>query len=77
MINYQSILSENIAQNCKRNGFTQETLAEKLGVSFQAVSKWENRQSCPDILALPRLADIFGVTIDQLFGRTDQTLFEV
>ena len=38
-------------------------------MSFQAVSKWENEQSCPDIALLPLLADVFGVTVDSLFGR--------
>jgi len=48
---------------------TQEQLAEKLGITAQAVSKWENDISCPDISILPKLADIFGVTIDELLGR--------
>lgn len=55
---------------CRRSlGLTQDQLAEKLGVTAQAVSKWENDQSCPDISMLPRLAEIFGVTTDELLGR--------
>ena len=50
-------------------GLTQEGLAQKLGVTNQAVSKWESGQSCPDIALLPQLADLFGITIDELFGR--------
>ena len=46
---------------------TQEELADKLGVSFQAVSKWENAQSAPDISLLPLLAETFRCTIDDLF----------
>ncbi len=58
-----------IASLRKEQGMTQETLAQKLGGTNQAVSKWESDQSCPDIQLLPRLADTFQVTIDQLFGR--------
>ena len=59
-----------IITSCRKNlGLTQEGLAQKLGVTNQAVSKWESGQSCPDIALLPALADIFGITIDQLFGR--------
>lgn len=53
----------------KRLGFTQEEVAEKVGVTPQAVSKWENDISAPDISALPILADIFNVTTDELLGR--------
>ena len=50
---------------------TQEQLAQKLGVSAQAVSKWESGTNMPDILMLPDLSVIFGVTIDDLFAMTD------
>lgn len=59
-------LSKRIAALRKGKGMTQEELAERLGVSPQAVSKWENGQSCPDISLLPKLASIFGVTTDLL-----------
>ncbi len=61
-------LGKRIAKNRKRLGMTQDTLAEQLGITAQAVSKWENDQSCPDITMLPRLADIFGITTDALLG---------
>ncbi len=51
---------------------TQEQLAQKLGVSAQAVSKWESGTNMPDILMLPDLSVIFGVTIDELFTMTDE-----
>lgn len=51
-----------------KHGFTQEELAEKLGVSFQTISKWENLVSMPDISLLPKLSEIFGITIDDLFN---------
>lgn len=50
----------------RRNGLTQEDLAVKLGVTPQAVSKWENDISCPDISLLPELVKILGVTSDEL-----------
>ena len=59
-------LGTRIADLRKRRGITQDELAEKMGISAQAVSKWENDISCPDILMLPILADFFGVTIDSL-----------
>ena len=51
-------------------GLTQEQLAEKLGIGAQAVSKWENAVAMPDITLLPLLAEIFGVSIDDLFDLT-------
>lgn len=53
----------------KRLGMTQEQLAERMGVSAQAVSKWENDLSCPDISILPLLAEVFGITTDELLGK--------
>lgn len=55
--------------------FTQEQLAEKLSVSPQAVSKWENEVTMPDITLLPLLSEVFGVSIDDMFDLTvDQKL---
>ena len=51
----------------KAKGMTQEQLAEAVGVSFQAVSKWENNIALPDITLVPKLAQLFGVSIDELF----------
>jgi transcriptional regulator with XRE-family HTH domain len=65
----ENMIAKNITELRKKSEHTQEQLAEKLGVTFQAVSKWENNQSCPDIMLLPKLAYIFGVSIDTLFGR--------
>ena len=62
-------IGKNIAQYRKALGMTQEDLAQKLGVTNQAVSKWELEQACPDVMLLPALADIFGIAIDALFGR--------
>ena len=51
----------------KSRGITQEQLAESIGVSFQAVSKWENGIALPDITLAPILASYFGVSMDTLF----------
>ncbi len=61
-------LAMNICSLRKQSGLTQEALADRLGLTFQAVSKWENFQSSPDIQLLPRLAEIFQVSVDRLFG---------
>lgn len=61
-------LGEKIALMRKSKGLTQEALAEKCSVSAQAVSKWENDITAPDISLLPRLSEIFGVTCDELLG---------
>lgn len=54
-------LARNISIYRKEKGLTQEELAKKLGLSFQAVSKWENAQSMPDLTLLPQLSRIFPV----------------
>ena len=61
-------IGNRISKYRKQKGLTQEQLAKALGVSAQAVSKWEQQTNCPDIMLLPELARIFGVTIDELFG---------
>lgn len=66
-MDYQE-LSNNIQRLRKAKGLTQDNLAEKLGVSSQAVSKWENGISFPDISLLPKLADLFEVSMDDLFS---------
>lgn len=60
-------LNEQIAFLRKEKGITQEELANALGVSNQAVSKWENGQCCPDVQLLPEIARYFNISLDQLF----------
>lgn len=62
-------IGDRIKFHRKRLGMTQEQLAERMGVSAQAVSKWENNLSCPDISVLPELAAIFGISVDELLGK--------
>ncbi len=59
-------LGKNIGAHRKRQGLTQATLAEKLNYSDKAVSKWERGESIPDVLTLLQLAELFGVTVDDL-----------
>lgn len=61
-------LGEKIQEQRKLKGLTQDELAEKLGVTAQAVSKWERGTSMPDVALLPEIANIFEITIDSLFG---------
>lgn len=53
----------------KQQNMTQMELADRLGISFQAVSNWERGNTMPDIAKLPELAELFGVSIDELFGK--------
>ena len=55
-----------IAELRKHNGMTQLDLAEKMGVTDKGVSKWERDLSCPDINSIPNLADILGVSVEEL-----------
>ena len=64
----EETFGKRIVRNRKRLGLTQDALAEKLGITAQAVSKWENDLSCPDITMLPRLSEIFGISTDALLG---------
>lgn len=50
----------------KAHQYTQSDLAEKLGVSYQAVSKWERGENLPDVYTLLNLADIYGITVDEI-----------
>ena len=65
----QTTIGGRIKYHRKRLGLTQEQLAARMGVSAQAVSKWENDLSCPDISILPELAALFGISVDELLGK--------
>ena len=66
-------IGKRIAALRKEKGLTQEELAQHMGVSGQAVSKWENDQTCPDISALPKLARLLGVTVHELLEGKEET----
>ena len=62
--------AQNLARIRRQQGLTQQDLAEKLNLTFQAISKWETAQSTPDIQQLARIAEIFRVSTDALLGHT-------
>ena len=63
-------LGNNIRQYRRKDKRTQEQLAEVLGVTAQAVSRWESGGSYPDMEIIPSIAHYFGISIDELFGYT-------
>ena len=60
------ILADKIIENRKKNGWSQEELADKLGVSRQSVSKWEGAQAVPDMKKILQMSEVFGVSTDYL-----------
>lgn len=66
-------LGTRITEYRKRNNMTQEQLAEAMGVSPQAVSKWENDISCPDISILLKLSELFQISVDELLKGREYT----
>ena len=63
-----------ISDKRKALGWTQQMLAERLNISFQAISKWENGTSYPDVTILPKLAALLNISIDSLLGYPSQSL---
>lgn len=76
----KNILAGNIARYRKKAGLTQDELANGLGITYQAVSKWETEQTMPDITLLPNLAMILQVSVDKLLGynapQNDKSYYE-
>lgn len=67
-------LGEMIANLRKEKGMTQLELADKMGVTDKAVSKWERDLSCPDVNSIPQLAELLGVSVDELMQcKTEQS----
>ena len=60
------ILADKIIENRKKNGWSQEELAEQLGVSRQSVSKWEGAQAVPDMKKIVQMSELFSVSTDYL-----------
>ncbi len=71
MINNETV-GKQIARLRTDKGLTQTELGERVGVSFQAVSKWERGETLPDVSVLPDLADVLETTIDTLLRGTEQ-----
>ena len=73
----RNIIGQRITALRKAHNLTQSELADRLGVTHQAVSQWERNETLPDILILPKLAEIFGETTDHFLGLTeDMTVSE-
>lgn len=66
------MISMNLRKLRKRHRFTQEEVAEKIGVSRQAVAKWESGETVPDIQHCTTLADLYGVVLDDLVHYSDK-----
>jgi len=69
-------MAERIKLRRKKSNLTKEQLAEKIGISYQAVSKWENGTSMPDTALFPKLSNILSVSLDYLFTGKDEKSFE-
>ena len=65
-------LGQKIRELRRRDGRTQEALAEAIGVTSQAVSRWEANGGYPDMEMIPSIANYFGISIDELFGYDDE-----
>lgn len=71
-----SAVGQNIRAFRLEKGVTQEAMASRLGVTCQAVSKWETGSTLPDIMLLPEIAVYFGVSIDELFSLSEAARLE-
>lgn len=65
-------IGEKICKLRKDKGLTQSELAKKMNVTDKAVSKWERNIACPDINSIPKLAEIFGVSVDEILGDSNK-----
>lgn len=70
------ILADKIIENRKKNGWSQEELAQRLGVSRQSISKWEGSQAIPDMNKILQMSQLFGVTTDYLLKDEIETSIE-
>lgn len=61
-------IGENIRSFRRKNDMTQEQLAQRLGVTYQSVSRWENGTTYPDLELLPAISELLSVTVDELIG---------
>ena len=69
--NLKQLIGQNISEYRKLSNMSQIELAEKLNYSDKAISKWERGESLPDIIVIKQIADIFGITLNDLIGQKD------
>lgn len=74
-MNNKETMGQIIAAKRKELGMTQMELAERMGVTDKAVSKWERDLSYPDVNSLPKLAEVFGMTVDQLMQIKTESVY--
>ena len=70
-------IGRKISEFRKVSNMTQMELADRLNISFQAVSNWERGNSMPDISKLPELAELFGISIDELLGKKSELITNI
>lgn len=73
MLNMEKV-GRKISELRKKCNMTQMELADKMGISYQAVSNWECGKSMPDITKIPELAELFGITMDELLGEKSELM---
>lgn len=71
------MIGENILSLRKRHGYSQEQVAEKIGVSRQAVAKWESGETVPDLMNSAALAELYDVTVDELINHRSGDVMEI
>ena len=62
-------VGKRITEGRRAKGMTQMALADALGISYQAVSSWENGRTMPDISKLPEISEILGISVDEILGK--------
>ena len=67
-VNMKLTIGENIRNFRKKNDLTQDAFADRLGVTYQSVSRWENGITYPDLELIPVIAQTLSVTVDELLG---------
>lgn len=72
MEDLKNVLAENLIKYRKAANLTQAELAEKINYSDKAVSKWERAAGMPDVDVLKQIADLFGVTVDDMLTKSDK-----
>ena len=72
--NLRALLAKNLAHYRRQSGLTQSELSERINYSDKSVSKWERGEGMPDVYVLTQLADIFGITINDLLADTPKPL---